>query len=1541
MVGGSDGAAIGVSVLTTEANSSVAAWLACPPEAVKSQTGRVVLELHATPLGDAAAADGVPAAAADGGKLWLGIGQMPAPDYEDSSTDGAALPDGPEALQASGTSRRCLWGCTGLGEPLPGASLVELRQGRVVVAAGAGDGKRLRGEAQARAQLQLPEAGGRAGILWDVAARTLTAVVEGFSPVVIAEDLVASPRGARPGERAHVASSSSQTGPSAALLLGVQLPGWRLQLRWGDGTAAALCGCVDDLLIAGQKKRTGRDIPWPSKASSMSPLHCASWVGSVKLLAQLRDKGYDPNEPDADGWTPLHFAALAGQSDAVEALLDMGAHPDLHTYHGRTPSMMAAGSRLAAAAGGDASLVTCLGLLTARKDSAVLHCRDERGRTLLMLAAEAGHLRTVVWLLSKGGDGPGQGHGDGRAASNGKAPILKPWGWVVDRVDLDMGKRLGNGSFGEVFAGTYKGSQRVAIKLIKPDLSPEEAVTLEREQAIMQGLPFCEQLTAFIGVVTREDGVRGLVMARYDNNLFSVFSKTPSLLTPRVRFKVALQMAKGLSFLHKHGVVHRDLKPDNVLLTERLDVKLCDFGLSQVLADDADIGISTLQNKGHPYWTAPEVLRRQSYNTKADVWSWGVILYQLATWVDNALYANMNVYAIDRTETSEVSRHPEFAACSFVLRLPQALSTVAPDAPLLRLELFAAPTLESSGALPGATNAMDDLIGSGLVACKGDVAPRLLRGERVTLTVALGDPPTAAGEAGVRASSKALLPLATSSGVGLRTGLGQSNEVLLELMLLDAAITLPSDAFALPPGSPAAGSPGRPRKDCTLLVLVSRAENLPLVIGDGGVEVEPDTFVAAKSLREAEGSSGAQALSRCVARSCRPAWHQVLAMRYPEADLPGEQLLLAIVNNANSRLMLKLLQARLASAPVPVELPGMEAAGGAATGHVFGVWRVAPESAAAEAPGLPSPDPYTTLDASSEAAMMAALHAMADRHAASIKAGVDAGGSAAEVLPLQAEAGDQRLWPPDHMVSLLWSASNNGSGSVLQLALYHVPLAAAAGPDGAVTPSRTESPRARAERLLGPAHGGPGGSEPEPVASPSKGGKSTAARAPKDGVARLLGWASVPLALIPSAGGLGPGQSSSYLAPDPPGDTSGGLSGELKASMAWQSAISAPLGQANGLGVDAATAGSVLEALIDHCFITQGALGRLIRQLDMAAAQQEVASWRVADAENRYRTVTDDNHKLRQLLHEEKQVDTIELKKRHQQLQEAHMEQARAYSEIEVQGRRMGQLQATLKMQEEIIRNLEVGGEGGAGRGLLAQAVGKAKSEASAERSLRTDYEQLLAEAQQLEERCKALDARVPELESQLAAAQQQLAAQEAELGVLRQHTTTEFRADGTSGEPGPDYQRVKQLEELLAAARARNKELEAGEAAKQAAEESLRKLEADVGKLVEEKTAALLRAEYAEGAAAASQEELIEVTRKFARDIAELKTRLAEKDAMLMGGFGDLEQLRRGELPHSVDPGPGGLGPGAFDMARAVRAAVIRDVGAMAAVIVCAHMTC
>ena len=87
------------------------------------------------------------------------------------------------------------------------------------------------------------------------------------------------------------------------------------------------------------------------------------------------------------------------------------------------------------------------------------------------------------------------------------------------------------------------------------------------------------------------------------------------------------QVVEGLSYLHKRGIVHRDIKASNLLYHKGV-IKIADFGIS--LLNSEGVGESKMGRFGSPYWMSPEVLSESIYNDKTDIWALGITAIELA-----------------------------------------------------------------------------------------------------------------------------------------------------------------------------------------------------------------------------------------------------------------------------------------------------------------------------------------------------------------------------------------------------------------------------------------------------------------------------------------------------------------------------------------------------------------------------------------------------------------------------------------------------------------------------------------------------------------------------------------------------------------------------------------------------------------------------------------------------------------------------------------------------------------------------------------------
>ncbi len=114
-------------------------------------------------------------------------------------------------------------------------------------------------------------------------------------------------------------------------------------------------------------------------------------------------------------------------------------------------------------------------------------------------------------------------------------------------------------------------------------------------------------------------------------HIFSTPSPTPitqhGALPPTHVLKIALEVCRGMDYLHKRRIVHRDLKAANLLLDDMGTVKIADFGVSRVLDPH---GVMTAET-GTYRWMAPEVIEHSPYRESADVYSFGIVLWELVT----------------------------------------------------------------------------------------------------------------------------------------------------------------------------------------------------------------------------------------------------------------------------------------------------------------------------------------------------------------------------------------------------------------------------------------------------------------------------------------------------------------------------------------------------------------------------------------------------------------------------------------------------------------------------------------------------------------------------------------------------------------------------------------------------------------------------------------------------------------------------------------------------------------------------------------------
>jgi serine/threonine protein kinase len=197
----------------------------------------------------------------------------------------------------------------------------------------------------------------------------------------------------------------------------------------------------------------------------------------------------------------------------------------------------------------------------------------------------------------------------------------------------DIQKNIGKGQFGTVKLGVNKKTgEKVAIKTInKSNLNIKEKELIRAEIDVMKFLQHGNHSSiAKLHDIFEDKNLIYIVMEYLELGSLQNYLIKNGKSIPAYELKhISREIANGLVYLEQVGIVHRDIKPDNILLSEKngkLEVKIIDFGLSRVLgkSDHAKEGYGTL------VYSAPEILLKKPYTIKVDTWSYGIVLYYLA-----------------------------------------------------------------------------------------------------------------------------------------------------------------------------------------------------------------------------------------------------------------------------------------------------------------------------------------------------------------------------------------------------------------------------------------------------------------------------------------------------------------------------------------------------------------------------------------------------------------------------------------------------------------------------------------------------------------------------------------------------------------------------------------------------------------------------------------------------------------------------------------------------------------------------------------------
>ncbi|NXC87803.1 ITK kinase, partial [Cercotrichas coryphoeus] len=195
---------------------------------------------------------------------------------------------------------------------------------------------------------------------------------------------------------------------------------------------------------------------------------------------------------------------------------------------------------------------------------------------------------------------------------------------VINASELTRVQEIGSGQFGVVYLGYLLDKTKVAIKTIREGAMSEEDFIEEAKVLMKLSHPKLVQLYG----VCLEDAPISLVFEFMENGCLSDYLRSQrGSFCQETLLGMCLDVCEGMAYLEQNSVIHRDLAARNCLVGESHVVKVSDFGMSRIVLDDQYT--SSTGTKFPVKWSAPEVFSYSNYSTKSDVWSFGVLMWEV------------------------------------------------------------------------------------------------------------------------------------------------------------------------------------------------------------------------------------------------------------------------------------------------------------------------------------------------------------------------------------------------------------------------------------------------------------------------------------------------------------------------------------------------------------------------------------------------------------------------------------------------------------------------------------------------------------------------------------------------------------------------------------------------------------------------------------------------------------------------------------------------------------------------------------------------
>ncbi|VDN03312.1 unnamed protein product [Thelazia callipaeda] len=198
--------------------------------------------------------------------------------------------------------------------------------------------------------------------------------------------------------------------------------------------------------------------------------------------------------------------------------------------------------------------------------------------------------------------------------------------WLLDHDEIQLQRKLGEGAFGEVYLAQYVQANKVinvAVKTMREEISRQARLKFMKEARIMRKFSH-PNIVKIMGILVYENPLMIVMELCPGGSVLGYLRKNaPTTLDMKLRF--ATEASAGLAYLESKHCIHRDIAARNCLLSDKLDIKISDFGMSDERRFIHDEKLEKVPMK----WLAPETMQQRIFSSKSDVWSFGVLVWEV------------------------------------------------------------------------------------------------------------------------------------------------------------------------------------------------------------------------------------------------------------------------------------------------------------------------------------------------------------------------------------------------------------------------------------------------------------------------------------------------------------------------------------------------------------------------------------------------------------------------------------------------------------------------------------------------------------------------------------------------------------------------------------------------------------------------------------------------------------------------------------------------------------------------------------------------